>query len=1163
MLDQIIRNFSNQNLLSFFQNKITSFSPEKDVFENVVAEESPFANPEKIGHAELNGHEELLIFTCFYAGELTSRSAKKKQFEIAKKVLKEDFKDGAIFIFYDENGNFRFSLIRRYYGKNKKYSNWKRFTYYVRPDKNNKTFKRSLDKCDFSSLDGIQEAFSVETLSKEFYQKLSHWYFASLNEVSFPNDTEGNQHQTNSQAMIRMITRMMFVWFMKQKKLIPEEIFDKAYLDKVLNYEDKTGSTYYKAILQNLFFATLNTEMSDKRKWITTSGYGVQHFYRYKRYFNETETDAFLKMMKNIPFLNGGLFENLDIIETADKEKNTPKKDIRIDCFSDNPKNEERLVVPDFLFFGTRKADISTFLDDKRKNNVEVEGLIDLLSRYDFTIDENSLDDQEVALDPELLGTVFENLLASYNPETQSTARKESGSFYTPRPIVDYMVKESLFYYLKDKSGVNEEKLRLLIDGNETGKITEEEKHLLVDNLTHIKILDPACGSGAFPMGALQQMVRLLNLLDPGNKIYKEKLQKKLKAELQQTIDESNYEELKSNIEEVFSNRLNDPDYARKLFLIQNCLYGVDIQSIAMQITKLRFFISLLVEQQIDTNEDNLGVKPLPNLETKFVAANTLIELDKPVSKKMGNIGSIFIQNLEIEQQQMILSEVREKYFSARTYETKRKYRAKDLKIREKIAALLMDDGWANETANQIAQWDPFNQNASSSWFDPEWMFGVKSFDVVIGNPPYIQLQKTLPADDSIKYADLYINENYKTFQRTGDIYALFYEQGLNLAKGGGLLCYITSNKWMRANYGKSLRKFFSTKNPLCLLDLGPGIFDAATVDTNILIIRDKKVKQHQLKAFPLEYKEQINTLDNSKMVNMDKLSEESWIILKPEEMAIKEKIERIGSPLKDWDINIYRGILTGFNEAFIIDGEKRKELIKQDPKSAEIIKPILRGRDIKRYKAEFADLWLINSYNGYKKKDGTRIEPINIDNYPAIKTHLDQYWDRVKSRGDQGITPYNLRNCAYIREFEKEKIVYNDICQSLTFSLLPKGVYFNNTAYFINSSSKSLLSVLNSKLIDWFYRTLSVQLGEKAVRMFSIYVKEIPIPAISNKASLSFEKIVNQILSKKENGEDSSAEEQEIDLLVYKLYELTYAEVKIVDSAFGMSKEAYEKVEI
>lgn len=1161
-LNRIVTDFSPQRVHDFFFDKINSFQPDEDVFYDMIPEDTPFDDPVKIGEAVLESEEEILVFLCRYQNTLTQRSGKKQQFDIAKKIMNEDFKDGAICFFYDDSGSFRMSLVRRYYGEDQKYSTWKRFSYFVQPHKQNKTFLRQVGLCQFSSLDAIEEAFGIEALSKEFYKELSYWYFAALREVTFPAQPGENQHQINSQAMIRLITRIMFVWFMKEKGLIPHEIFDKEYIDEILNHEDSTGSTYYKAILQNLFFATLNTEMGEKRKWITSSGYGVQHFFRYRRFFHPDKADDFLEKMREIPFLNGGLFENLDIVETADKEKGIDKIDIRIDCFSDNRKNETRLVVPDYLFFGSRVVDLSSELDSASHSAAEVEGLIDLLNRYDFTIDENSPDDQEVALDPELLGTVFENLLASYNPETQSTARKESGSFYTPRPIVDYMVRESLFHHLKNHLALSLEELRILLESKQADHLSEEDKKSIIDQLTRIRILDPACGSGAFPMGVLQEMVRLLNVLDPENILYKEKLQEKLKEDLQKTIDQSNFEELRDNIEAVFENQLNDPDYARKLFLIQNCLYGVDIQSIALQITKLRFFISLLVEQEIDPDEENLGIKPLPNLETKFVAANTLIGLNQNYE----------IRNLEIQDLEEELAQVRERYFNARSYPTKRKYRIRDKELREEISRRLVDDGWGEESAHRVSRWDPFDQNASSDWFDPEWMFGTNAFDLVIGNPPYIQLQKALPNGSDLKYGDLYQDEGYETFARTGDIYGLFYEKGLNLTTEGGLLCYITSNKWMRANYGKKLRKFFTKKDPLLLLDLGPGIFASATVDTNILILRNRRPRSHDLQALPLKDASQIDFLYQNPMTRMTDLSEESWIILTPEEMAIKEKIERIGTPLKDWDINIYRGVLTGYNEAFIIDGAKRKELIEEDPKSAEIIKPLLRGRDIKRYKAEFADLWLINSHNGYYDDNGNRIPRIKIEDYPAIKKHLDTHWERIEKRYDQGDTPYNLRNCAYLNEFEKEKIVWAETIKEFfdgsrnfpRFTLDSKSHFNDKTVFMLLGDNLRIkLAILNSKVIEFYLRREVTILGSGSMGLAKIYIELIPIILPQKEIQINLAFLIDIILSKKEAGEVTSAEEREIDLMVYHLYELTYDEVKIVDPEFWMSREEYENYQM
>src|SRR5690625_1837388 len=671
-------------------------------------------------------------------------------------------------------------------------------------------------------------------------------------------------------------------------------------------------------------------------------------------------------------------------------------------------------------------------------------------------------------------------------------------------------------------------------------------------------------------MGVLQEMVRLLNVLDPENILYKEKLQEKLKEDLQKTIDQSNFEELRDNIEAVFENQLNDPDYARKLFLIQNCLYGVDIQSIALQITKLRFFISLLVEQEIDPDEENLGIKPLPNLETKFVAANTLIGLNQNYE----------IRNLEIQDLEEELAQVRERYFNARSYPTKRKYRIRDKELREEISRRLVDDGWGEESAHRVSRWDPFDQNASSDWFDPEWMFGTNAFDLVIGNPPYIQLQKALPNGSDLKYGDLYQDEGYETFARTGDIYGLFYEKGLNLTTEGGLLCYITSNKWMRANYGKKLRKFFTKKDPLLLLDLGPGIFASATVDTNILILRNRRPRSHDLRALPLKDASQIDFLYQNPMTRMTDLSEESWIILTPEEMAIKEKIERIGTPLKDWDINIYRGVLTGYNEAFIIDGAKRKELIEEDPNSAEIIKPLLRGRDIKRYKAEFADLWLLFISWHFPLHEDPTISGVSTiaekefeKQYPSVFNHLKNHKPRLEKRNqaETGIRYewYALQRCAatYYQEFEKEKIIFQEMVQQSSFFYDPDIHYFcPDTARIITGEKlKFLISILNSTLffysVKMFYGCGG--LGHSGVRMKPTFFNHFPVPKVSENEIKDYESKVDNIFTKKKVGEDTTAEERKIDLMVYHLYELTYDEVLIVDPEFWMSQEEYEHYKI
>ena len=276
----------------------------------------------------------------------------------------------------------------------------------------------------------------------------------------------------------------------------------------------------------------------------------------------------------------------------------------------------------------------------------------------------------------------------------------------------------------------------------------------------------------------------------------------------------------------------------------------------------------------------------------------------------------------------------------------------------------------------------------------------------------------------------------------------------------------------------------------------------------------------------------------------------DSWTVLTPIEQSIKTKIETIGIPLKEWDVCINYGIKTGFNDAFIISGEKKDELIASDPKSAEIIRPILRGRDIKRYDVQYADLWLINMHNGLKNSE---IQPLDINDYPAIKEHLDIFYDRLAKRADKGVTPYNLRNCAYMNDFSQQKIMYNDICQRLSFSLVPENVFCVNTVYFIKNNKHLLylLGCLNSNLIDWYYRTLSVQLGNKAVRMFSIYVENIPIPKLSEVQENIIVELINKLLMTKDlelrNEIDSKLEN-----IILDLYQLNDNEKKYIKSKYN-----------
>lgn len=775
------------------------------------------------------------------------------------------------------------------------------------------------------------------------------------------------------------------------------------------------------------------------------------------------------------------------------------------------------------------------------------------MKRYNFTVEENTPFDKEVSLDPELLGKVFENLLASYNPETQTTARKQTGSFYTPREIVQYMVDESLVTHLKRTVGDDlEQQYRQLMQyTDEDVSLTDDQRRQIMLSLYNCKVLDPACGSGAFPMGMLQQMVHILSRIDPDNKMWKEIMLQKAIDETSEVYRNSSNEERKeliADIERSFDESINRSDYARKLYLIENCIYGVDIQPIAIQISKLRFFISLVVDQNTNTDPtDNFGIRPLPNLEAKFVAANTLIGLQKK------NV-SLF-DNDEIKAKENELKIAKHKIFRAKTVRTKRKYKNIVNDLRQVIANMLYANGAVgNDEARQLALWDMFDQNASSPFFDLEWMFGVKEgFDIVIGNPPYVQLQA-----NNGRLAGLYEQCGYKTFVRTGDIYSLFYERGWQLLKRGGCLCYISSNKWMRAGYGEKTRSFFAKyTNPELLIDFsGVDIFESATVVTNILLFtRGKNKGMTYCVGTSNKYKDCLKNL--SDYVEKNKYSQnlkisDGWIILTPIELSIKNKIMAAGTPLSKWNIKINRGVLTGYNDAFIIDSVKRDEVLNncqtesERKRTAEIIRPILRGRDIKRYGYDWANLWLINVHNGIKGK----MPRIHIENYPAVKAHLDQYWNKISKRADKGDTPYNLRNCSYLEDFLEPKVIYPETTKSARFAYDESGIFIDKTCFMlISDDALYLQKTLSSKLFEVAYNKMfsSVELVNHTYQYNKHALVKLPI--IKDKNAI---KKLSEI-----------DDEKNIDFYVYKLYGLTYDEVLTVDPQTTITREEYERTKL
>ena len=816
-----------------------------------------------------------------------------------------------------------------------------------------------------------QKTLDTSELNKRFFKEIADWYFWAVGKATFPSDAGDAETVRNATCIIRLITRLIFVWFLKEKDLVPDALFNEDDLSELLTNLDAQESTYYKAILQNLFFATLNQEMNTPEKPNNRKfrGEGRQHYnitslYRYKRYF--TDPDEALRLFEAIPFLNGGLFECLDKPATDDA-----KTILRVDSFSDRDDNPLR--VPNELFFSEPQAVNLNAVYDTKNRRYTVRGLIHILNRYKFTIAENTPIEEEVALDPELLGQVFENLLAAYNPETGTTARKQTGSFYTPREIVNYMVDASLIAHLKESSRHTplcrsrdiETKLRhLLAYNDEPHQFTDTEQ--LINAIDTLKILDPACGSGAFPMGILHKLVFLLGKLDPRNAQWRQRQINRVQGAItaSEKIDDSVFRESAitelegeiASINEAFER--NELDYGRKLYLIENCIYGVDIQPIATQIAKLRFFISLIVEQRIDDTRENRGVRPLPNLETKFVAANTLLSVEKPAQ--------LSLRNPEIDSKEKVLEEVRRRHFIARTPRTKDRYRKRDAELRTEISALLKQDGFPSETTEKIAQWDPYNQNAAADFFDPEWMFGiVEGFDVVIGNPPYVRQEKIKGLKPTLK-------KRYTCYTGAADLYVYFYERGLQLLSASGIHTFICSNSWLDVNYGVPLQKYLldNTAGAVICHSEASREFESADINTIVSVIQNGTPDEDSHIRF-LTFETFIGDLDvdnrrertrtytelKREGTRDDKYAGDKWggkYLRAPDIYWTilekgKDKLVRLGDVAE-----IRRGFTTGANEFFYLDAER----IQEWGIEAEYLKPVIKSpRECKSIRVDPGEL--------------------------------------------------------------------------------------------------------------------------------------------------------------------------------------------------------------
>ena len=996
------------------------------------------------------------------------------------------------------------------------------------------------------NFDGLLAAWldklDTEELNRRFYGELFDWFKKAVEEAKFPSTVSAEQQ------VIRLITRILFVWFIKEKGLVREEWFVRAEMEELLN--DFGGSDYYRAVLQNLFFATLNTEMG-ARGFSTQNEPSHRVFSRFRYQSLIRDTKRFKDLMKQTPFINGGLFDCLD------DEESRSAGGRRIDMFSDPDPNDgpraaearrdawRELNVPDALFFD------------------EDHGLFSLLNHYKFTVEENTPIEQEVALDPELLGKVFENLLAAYNPETRETARRQTGSYYTPRAVVDYMVDEALVATLAERvqpkvGGADfwQARLRYLLDYadafEDANELFEEaEAASIVKAIAEIKVLDPAVGSGAFPMGVLHKLTLVLQRIDPRNERWEALQKERATQRAVEAFDTPNQHKRDDELTEISDTfeRYRDSDFGRKLYLIQNSIFGVDIQPVACQIAKLRFFISLAIEQETDETANNFGIKPLPNLETRFVAANTLLGLDKPAQMSLGQTGVVD----RLEQK---LNENRERHFHATTRQQKLAYRRQDAQLRKELAAGLKNSLSA-AAANQVAQWDPYDQNAIADWFDAEYMFGIADgFDVVIGNPPYVRQEK-------IKALKPELKNQYDCYTGTADLYVYFYERGFQMLRDDGVLTYISSNKYFRSAYGKKLRGFLARQSTLSqLIDFGDAPIFTSIAYPSIITAYKTRTEGNHFRALnwePGPSIDELGTIFRTKGFTMPQnaLTADGWRLASPAVLNLLEKLRNAGTPLGEYvKGRFYYGIKTGLNEAFVVDRATRDKLIAEHPSSTEVLKPFLRGRDMKRWQVNFADQYLIkiesseNRAHPWSVQSATEAEQIFADTYPAIHAHLDSFRKQLIKRYDQGKYFWELRTCAYWEEFEQPKIILGRFMNKATFAFDKEAFLHNDALYMIAGVNEYVVAVLNSSASWWFLCQICTDLQNGYLQAFRENLFQIPIPFANIDQQSTIIKLVGYLMYlKKQPSMDSKNLayardyvmvkyfEQIIDGLVYELY--------------------------
>jgi len=1079
-------------------------------------------------------------------GMLTERSSRRRQFDTAVKILKGQlstrysgngttpvpFTQG-LFFFFDEPGNFRLSLVTAEISAGKmELNNYRRQSFFVEAGKNNKTFRTRLCKT-IANYDELKSAFDVEKLSDEFFREYKVFYedivqyitgarYIEVKKNKYERkDMSGVNHEIYDQFeqaygegaeravrnyVKKLMGRLVFIQFLQKKGWLGNPMGsntwnsgDRDFMQSLfLEVPPEDRENFIDNILEEIFFGEFNTKENER------------HI-----------KNATLKKYR-FPFLNCGLFDR----DTDDK------LDFKLPAavFCNLKYSDTERKAPNIKDWSKKR---NPYFDDRAC------GLFDFFDRFNFTIDENDPTDAEVSVDPEMLGKIFENLLEE---------NKDKGAFYTPKEIVNYMVNESLIAYLETETSLRAKgeaiqmenakviepaemtasRIRNFVLTQDSSAFSATEKMQLDTKLAEVKICDPAIGSGAFPMGLLNLLCKCRQSLQPVEKQHDKKTIAALKRDI-----------------------------------IQQNIYGVDIEKGAVDIARLRFWLSLIVDE--DTPE------VLPNLEFKIMQGNSLLESyeDIDLSGLAGEKGArtraqskdqlslVFDEKQAMEQIQKDLN----KFYKTDSHTEKESLTLSiNNNVREYIKYI------APQKSREIDAM-PVPNDKFFLWHtyfrDVFNRKGKEGFDIVIGNPPYIQLQ-TMGA-----ISDTYKNEAFETFNKTGDIYCLFVEQGMDLLCKDGVLTYIMPNKWMQAGYGKELRLYLSKKRILNFVDFGDyQIFANATTYVCIPLLQNAKPLT-KFKASYMKDADMSKIPERSDCFDTADFGEESWVLSSSAEKKLRDRIEKTFPRLKKFvGGEAYYGIKTGLTKAFLIDEATKNDLILKDKRAQKIIHPVLRGRDMFPYQNPEIGAYLIGTFPARN---------LNIDDYPSVKNWLMSFG---KERLEQTGKTYKVGNeiikarkkttnkwfetqdqISYYAEFAKPKIMYQRFQVKPCFVYDERGLFCNDSIWVLATDNKALLGLLNSKMGWWLISKYCTQI-QNGYQLIWKYFGEIPIALAENEKSKKIAEKVELILEakKKDPAAKTSKLEDEIDDIIYDLYDLLPEEIAIVKGASSAQKDEEKK---